>query len=95
MYTVTNLRRYLMPEELIGKVSHFFPRPFVAAIELTGSLRKGEKLRFKGHTTDFEMVVDSMQIDNADVDEAGAGDSLGVKVTERVREGDSVFKVSD
>ena len=84
-----------MPEEMIGKVSDFFARPVVAAIELEGSLKVGDKIHIKGHTTDLELTVESMQIDNAPVQEAGAGDSIGVKVTERVRHGDSVYKVTE
>jgi len=84
-----------MPEEVIGKVSDFFARPVVAGIELTGTLTLGDKLRIKGHTTDFELIVESMQINNVDVKEAKAGDSVGVKVSERVRREDIVYKVTD
>ncbi|HUW19382.1 MAG TPA: hypothetical protein VMW16_08775 [Sedimentisphaerales bacterium] len=84
-----------MSEELIGTVSDFFARPVVAAIELTGGLRLGDKIHIKGHTTDLEMNVDSMQIKNVPVEEAKAGDSIGVKVSERVRKGDTVYKVVD
>ena len=84
-----------MPEEIIGKVSDFFARPAVAGIELTTSLKLGDKIHIKGHTTDMELVVDSMQINNVDVNAAKAGDSVGVKVSERVRRGDTVYKVID
>jgi len=84
-----------MPEEVIGKVSDFFARPVVAGIELTGTLTLGDKLRIKGHTTDFELIAESMQINNVDVKEAKAGDSVGVKVSERVRREDIVYKVTD
>jgi len=84
-----------MPEEVIGKVSDFFARPVVAGIELTGTLTLGDKLRIKGHTTDFELIVESMQINNVDVKAAKAGDSVGVKVSERVRREDIVYKVTD
>jgi selenocysteine-specific translation elongation factor len=84
-----------MPEEIIGTVSDFFARPVVAAIELTAALEVGDKIHFKGHTTDLELTVDSMQINNADVKEAKAGDSVGVKVGERVRKKDTVYKVTD
>ena len=82
-----------MPEEEIGKVSDFFARPVVAGIELTRKLKLGDKLHIKGHTTDMELIVDSMQINNVNVKEAKAGDSVGIKVTERVRRGDTVYKV--
>ncbi len=84
-----------MPEKIIGKVSDFFARPVAAAIELTASLEVGDKIHIKGHTTDLELIVDSMQINNVDVKEAKAGDSIGVKVSERVRKRDTVYKVTD
>jgi len=84
-----------MSEEVIGTVSDFFAHPVVAAIELTASLKLGDKIRIKGHTTDLELTVDSMQIENQPVQEAKAGDSIGVKVSERVRDGDTVYKVVD
>ena len=84
-----------MSEDVIGTVSDFFAHPVVAAIELTAALNVGDKIRIKGHTTDLKMDVDSIQIDNAQVTEAKAGDSIGVKVSERVRGGDTVYKVTD
>jgi len=84
-----------MPEEVIGKVSDFFARPVVAGIELTAPLKVGDKIHIKGHTTDTELIVDSMQINNVNVQEAKAGDAIGVKVNERVRRGDTVYKVID
>jgi len=84
-----------MPEEIIGKVSDFFSRPVVAGIDLTAPLKLGDKIHIKGHTTDLEFTVDSMQINNVDVKEAKAGDAVGVKLSERVRRGDAVYKVTD
>jgi len=84
-----------MPEKVIGKVSDFFANPVVAGIELTVTLKVGDTIHIKGHTSDMEFTVNSMQIDNVDVDEAKAGDSIGVKVSERVRRGDTVYKVTD
>ena len=84
-----------MPEEKIGTVSDFFAQPVVAAIELTAALEVGDKIHIKGHTTDLELIVDSMQISNVAVEEAKAGDSIGVKVSERVRKRDTVYKVTD
>ncbi len=83
-----------MSEEMIGTVSDFFARPVVAGIELTAALKVGDKIHIKGHTTDLEMTVDSMQIDNAQVTEAKAGDSIGVKVRDKVRSGDKVYKIT-
>ena len=84
-----------MPEKVVGNVSDFFARPVVAGVELTDSLKLGDKIHIKGHTTDMELTVDSMQINNVNVTEAKAGDSVGIKVSERVRRGDSVYKVTD
>jgi translation elongation factor EF-1alpha len=82
-----------MPEEEIGKVSTFFARPVVAGIDLTSSLKVGDTIHIQGHTTDIEVEVESMQIDNVDVKQADSGDSVGVKVTDRVRPGDHVYKL--
>jgi len=84
-----------MPEEIVGKVSDFFARPVVAGIELTAVLKVGDRIRIKGHTTNLKLTVESMQIDNSKVEEAKAGDSIGVKVGERVRSGDMVYKLVD
>ncbi len=84
-----------MPEVEIGKVSDFFAHPVVAGIELTAALKQGDKIHIKGHTTDMELTIDSMQIDNVNVAQAKAGDAIGIKVSERVRRGDTVYKVSD
>jgi selenocysteine-specific translation elongation factor len=84
-----------MPEVEIGHVSDFFARPVVAGITLTGTLKVGDKLHIKGHTTDVELTVASMQIQNANVTEAKTGDAVGIKVPDRVRPGDKVYKITD
>ncbi|MCK5576841.1 MAG: translation elongation factor-like protein [Dehalococcoidales bacterium] len=84
-----------MPEVEVGKVSDFFARPVVAGIELTAPLKIGDTIHIQGHTTDLELTVDSMQIDNVNVTEAKAGDSVGIKVNDRVRRGDNIYKVTD
>lgn len=83
-----------MPEEVVGMVSDFFAHPVVAGIDLVGTLKTGDKIHILGHTTDLEFVVDSMQMNNADVAEAKAGDAVGIKVSDRVRGGDTVYKVT-
>ena len=84
-----------MPEEVVGNVMDFFARPVVAGIDLIGPLKVGDRIHIKGHTTDIEFIADSMQINNVNVTEAKAGDSIGIKVTDRVRRGDTVYKITD
>jgi len=85
-----------MPEEEVGVIVKFFAKPSVAAIQITkGSIKRGDILKYKGHTTDFAEEVESMEIDNQPVDEATVGDMIGIKVQERVREKDKVYKVVD
>jgi len=80
--------------EPVGRVTHFFSKINVAVILLEkGSLKVGDKIRIKGHTTDFEMEVKSMQVQHKEIPEAKAGDDIGMKVDEPVREHDQVFKV--
>jgi putative protease len=83
-----------MPEVEIGQVSDFFARPVVAGITLTGILKVGDRIHIKGHTTDVELTIESMQINNVNVTEGKAEDAIGVKVPDRVRAGDHVFKVT-
>ena len=84
-----------MPEVEIGIVSDFFAQPVVAGIELTAVLKLDDKIHIVGHTTDLELTVDSMEINNVSVTEAKAGDAVGIKVSERVRRGDKVYKVTE
>lgn len=81
-------------EELveIGRITHFFSRINVAVIELKGPLKVGDTIVIKGPTTDSQQVVDSMQIEHQNVQTALAGQSIGMKVVQRVRETDTVFK---
>jgi len=83
-----------MTEEVeIGQVNDYFAHVGVAGIDLTGPLKVGDRIRIKGHTTDLEEVVASMQIEHESVEEAKAGNKIGVKVGDRVRGGDHVYRV--
>jgi translation elongation factor EF-Tu-like GTPase len=86
-----------MPEEiegkLIGKITHYFSKIGVAVIELEDTLKVGETIRVVGGETDFEQVVDSMEAEHQKVETAKAGDSIGLKVSQKVREGYKVYKV--
>lgn len=76
----------------VGRVTHFFPKISVAVIELTAPLAVGDTIAIKGPTTDFEQTVDSMQIEHKNIQRAEAGQSIGLKVIQRVREKDKVYK---
>ena len=76
----------------IGRVSAFFAHPSAAIIELEDSLKVDDKIRIKGHTTDFEQVIESMQIEHETIQEAKKGQSIGIKVKERTRGHDVVYK---
>jgi len=76
----------------IGHVTHFFSKISVAVIELSAPLAVGDTILIKGPTTDFEQVVESMQIEHKNVQRAEAGQSIGLKVVQRVREKDTVYK---
>jgi len=83
-----------MAEQLIGKVTHYFSKVRVAAIEITdGELHVGDTVHFVGHTSNFTQKIDSMQIDRASVQVAKVGDQIGVVVAEHAREHDQVFRV--
>jgi putative protease len=85
-----------MEEIKVGVIERYFKKIGVAAIRLTDSaLRKGDTIHIKGHTTDIKQNIDSMQIEHQSVESADIGDSIGIKVIDRVREGDIVYKVSD
>ena len=83
-----------MEEELVGKVTNYFVKIGVAAIKVTaGVIEIGDTLHFKGQTTDFNETVTRMESEKQSVDQARPGDEIGIKVKERVRENDSVYKV--
>ena len=80
-------------EELVGKVTHYFGKIEVGIIELSKELKVGDTIHIKGSTTDFEQKVESMQIEHENVEKAKKGDAIGLKVKEKAREGDEVYKV--
>ena len=85
-----------MPEEKVGTIVKFFAKPGVAAIEVTGgTLSVGDRVKIKGHTTDFEDTIASMQENNNPIEKAIPGQMIGVKVKERVREHDVVYKITE
>jgi putative protease len=84
-----------MTEKEIGKINEFFARVMVAGVNLSDTLKVGDRVHVKGHTTDYAMTIASMQIDNKDITEAKNGQLVGVKVPDRVRPGDTVYKVEE
>ena len=83
-----------MSEVEIGRVEDYFAHIGVVAIEVTAEgIKVGDTLHFKGHTTDFEQKINSMQVDNKSVEEAPVGSDVGIKVKDRVRAHDHVYKV--
>jgi len=78
----------------VGKVAHFFSKISVAVIDLSGPVSVGDKIHIMGPTTDFEQTIESMQIEHQNVKIAKAGQSIGMKVKEYVREKDIVYKVA-
>ena len=85
-----------MEEKEIGQITHYFGHVDVGIIEISqGELKIGDKIVIRGHTTKLEEVVESMQIEHEKVETAKKGDSVGIKVKERVRTGDKVYIVSE
>jgi len=76
----------------IGHIAHFFSKINVAVVELTAPLAVGDRILVKGPTTDFEQAVESMQIEHANIQKAEAGQSIGLKMAERAKERDIVYK---
>ena len=83
-----------MAEKPVGTVSHWFGQISVAGVELTDTLAVGDRVRFLGHTTNFEQEVTSMQIMHQSVSQAGSGHAVGIQVRFRVRPGDAVYRVT-
>ena len=85
-----------MPEpkmEEVGRIAGFFAHVSVAIVELTAALKVGDTIYIKGHTTDLQQHVDSLQVDHTPVQEAGPGQSVGLKVTGRCRKHDVLYKL--
>ncbi len=81
--------------EKVGEVTHYFTKISVAVVDVSGKMKVGDKIAIKGMTTNFEQTVDSMQIEGKNIDEANPGDDIGMKVKDRVRKGDVVYRLVD
>ena len=84
-----------MAQTEVGRVDKYFRKVGVAALELSTAIAVGDTLRFSGATTDFEIKLESIQIDHEVVESAAAGADVGIAVPERVRRSDTVYRVSD
>ena len=83
-----------MPEERIGIVKDYFAKIGVAGIDVEKTLKVGDRIHIKGHTTDLEETVESIQIEHAQVEQVKRGDAIGIKVADRCRGGDVVYRVT-
>ncbi len=83
----------MVEKKLIGKIVHFYPKISVAVLELSDTLNVGDKISIEKESGSFEQVVDSMQIEHQSISEAKKGQSIGLKVADKTREGAQVFKV--
>ena len=84
-----------MEEKEVGKVVHYYDKIGVAVVKVSGEgMAHGDGLHVKGHTTDFEMVLESMQLDHKPVEKARAGEEVAIKVEQKAKEGDIVYKKS-
>jgi putative protease len=85
-----------MAEKLIGKITHYFNKIGVAVIEITDDhLKIGDKIKVKGPHTEFDQTMTSMQVEHQNVEKANAGEAIGMKVDQAVREGDEVYKIEE
>lgn len=83
-----------MAEFKVGKITHYYNKIGVAVVELSGSLLVGDLIKISGHGRDFQMTVNSMQIEHQQIKEANKGDTVGLKVDQEVKEGDEIYKIS-
>jgi translation elongation factor EF-1alpha len=81
--------------EKVGEITHYFTKISVAVVDVSGKMKVGDKIAIKGMTTNFEQTVDSMQIEGKNIEEATPGDDIGMKVKDRVRKGDIVYRLVD
>ncbi len=78
-------------EKEVGIIAGYYSHIDVAIVKVTGEIKRGDKIHIKGHTTDFEQLADSMQIDRKDINKAKKGDDIGLKVIDKVRDNDRVY----
>jgi putative protease len=84
----------MVEKKPVGKITHYFSKISVAVVELTDELKVGDEISIEGNKTNFQQKVESMQIEHKQIEEAKANDVIGLKVIDKVREGDTVFKLT-
>jgi putative protease len=82
-------------KKLVGKITHFYDKISVAVVELTDKLSVGDEISVEGPNTNFTQTVDSMQIEHKNIKQAKKGDSIGMKINEKAKEGDQVYKITE
>lgn len=82
-----------MADKKVGSISHYFDKIGVAVVDVTATLKAGDRIKIVGHDQEFEQDVDSMQVEHENVDQAKKGEGVGMKVEQPVKKGDEVFKV--
>lgn len=91
MATKTTKKTKPKGEKPVGEVTHYYTNLGVGIIKVKTGLKAGDKVKFKGHTTDFDQIIDSMELDHKAIESAKKGDEIGVKTKDHVREGDMVY----
>lgn len=79
-------------ETMVGRVTHYYPKVGVAVVVLDDHLAYGDLIHIKGAHDDFHQTVSSMESDHERIMEAGKGEDIGIKVTQKVHEGDIVYR---
>ncbi|MBU5537604.1 MAG: translation elongation factor-like protein [Candidatus Aenigmatarchaeota archaeon] len=85
----------MVEKKLVGKVTHYYNKIGVAIVELEDDLQQGDQISIEGTTTNIQQIADSMQIEHQPVKVAHKGDSIGLKVSDKVRPGDVVYKLEE
>ena len=80
-------------KKLVGKVTHYFTKIGVGVVELSDEVRVGDSISIEGATTNLQQTIESMEIEHEKVEVARAGQSIGLRTNQRVREGDLVYKL--
>ncbi len=83
----------IVEKKKVGEITHYFTNIGVGVIKLSDKLQVGDRISVEGETTNFQQEIESMQIEHDDVESADSGESVGIKVKDRVREGDVVYKI--